>query len=391
MPSQLGTERIHALDALRAVAMFLGIALHAGIVFTMSQQLPGAGSDVSRNWGFDVMIGFIHGFRMQLFFFIAGFFGRLLHKRLGTKAFIKQRLKRIGLPFLLSMVTVMPVVLMLAMWGFTRAGQSVEIPKGVRTGGVPTMHLWFLLYLLYLYGIALLIHALAKQVKFSFEFIFKFPMRLILFAPVSAVFLWNGPWWGEPVLGVFGLTPEPSTLAYYGTFFAGGWILHANKASIVALKDHVMLTLAVGLAALGISSVLGHCNYRPIANLLALKCVTLFCAALYAWAMIFASIGIFLRWFPEERPWARYLADASYWCYLAHLPVVMVFQIWIARWAWPAWIKFAIVLGPSMAILLALYEYRVRYTWVGRLLNGPRERVKLDCELLPNKEPSPAS
>ena len=70
-------ERLHALDNLRAVAMLLGIVLHAALSF-MTLPIPWIARDVSRNFGFDVLAGFIHGFRMQLFFFLAGFFGHLL-------------------------------------------------------------------------------------------------------------------------------------------------------------------------------------------------------------------------------------------------------------------------------------------------------------------------
>ena len=105
-------ERVHALDNLRAVAMLLGIVLHAALSF-MTLPIPWVARDVSRGLGFDVMVGVIHGFRMQLFFFLAGYFAHLLWQRLGSKAFLQQRWKRIGLPFLLGMITLMPLIVLL--------------------------------------------------------------------------------------------------------------------------------------------------------------------------------------------------------------------------------------------------------------------------------------
>ena len=63
-------ERLHALDLLRAVAMFLGIVLHVAVSF-MVIRLPWLIHDTRRNVGFDVLAGAIHGFRMQVFFFLA--------------------------------------------------------------------------------------------------------------------------------------------------------------------------------------------------------------------------------------------------------------------------------------------------------------------------------
>ncbi|MEO8655997.1 MAG: acyltransferase family protein, partial [Ramlibacter sp.] len=91
-------QRLHALDSLRASAMLLGIVLHAAASLTLF-PLPWPAHDVSRSAGFDALLGFIHGFRMQVFFFLAGFFGHLLWRRLGTRGFLLQRAKRIGVPF----------------------------------------------------------------------------------------------------------------------------------------------------------------------------------------------------------------------------------------------------------------------------------------------------
>ena len=42
----------------------------------------------------------------------------------------------------------------------------------------------------------------------------------------------------------------------------------------------------------------------------------------------------------------------------------------------PATLKFALLLAVTTAILLVSYRFLVRYTWIGRLLNGPRTRLR---------------
>ena len=44
----------------------------------------------------------------------------------------------------------------------------------------------------------------------------------------------------------------------------------------------------------------------------------------YAWGMSLSLIGLFRRFFPQERPAVRWLSDVSYWMYLIHLPLVIV-------------------------------------------------------------------
>ena len=58
----------------------------------------------------DVFLFAIHDFRMQLFFLLAGFFGCLLFQRYGLRGMAVHRLKRVGVPFVLSLVLIVPTV-----------------------------------------------------------------------------------------------------------------------------------------------------------------------------------------------------------------------------------------------------------------------------------------
>ena len=82
--------------------------------------------------------------------------------------------------------------------------------------------------------------------------------------------------------------------------------------------------------------------------------------------------GGFVRWFAQPSPAIRYVADASYWIYIVHLPVVVALQVWLVRLAWPAWVQVPLVVAATVILLLAVYHAGVRYTWVGAWLNGRR-------------------
>jgi len=79
----------------------------------------------------------------------------------------------------------------------------------------------------------------------------------------------------------------------------------------------------------------------------------------------------------------RYLADSSYWLYLAHLPLVFFLAGAFAKVPWHWAIKFPLILAITMTVLLVSYHYLVRPTWLGEILNGrryPRTKAVLKRE-----------
>ena len=100
-------------------------------------------------------------------------------------------------------------------------------------------------------------------------------------------------------------------------------------------------------------------------------------AALYAlggWSWTVALTGLALRFLSSHSPTRRYLADASYWIYLLHLPLVMILQVYAVRLPGPALLKLAAVLAIALLVLLATYRLFVRHSWIGAFLNGRRQK-----------------
>src|SRR3970282_87335 len=98
-------------------------------------------------------------------------------------------------------------------------------------------------------------------------------------------------------------------------------------------------------------------------------------AASYAfafWNWVFGLIGAALRFFSGESAVRRYIADSSYWMYLAHLPVVFALQMMVLDWPVHWSIKFPLIVGVAVALLLSSYHYFVRPTYIGEILNRRR-------------------
>ena len=90
--------------------------------------------------------------------------------------------------------------------------------------------------------------------------------------------------------------------------------------------------------------------------------------------MICSTLGLFRALLAGDNPKIRYLSDASFWLYLAHLPLIIFGQGLVVNWPGPALLKWALLTSAVVGFLLLAYEKAVRYTWLGRLLNGPRLR-----------------
>lgn len=68
-------QRYHSFDSLRATMMLLGLVLHTAInymTFPTGDTWPYKDAQTSPT--FDILVAFIHSFRMPTFFVIAGFF-----------------------------------------------------------------------------------------------------------------------------------------------------------------------------------------------------------------------------------------------------------------------------------------------------------------------------
>ena len=90
--------------------MLLGIALHAAISFMPGAEGGWAVHDPEQHEAFALILAVIHGFRLPLFFMISGFFTAMLWRRRGLKALIVHRCKRVLLPCLIGVATIIPMI-----------------------------------------------------------------------------------------------------------------------------------------------------------------------------------------------------------------------------------------------------------------------------------------
>ncbi len=303
---------------------------------------------------------------MPIFFVLAGFFARLLWQRRGPVVFLRNRAERILVPFVVAWP-------LLYIWDRSHFGSQTV---------VRTMHLWFLYYLIYLYPAAVLSGWLVRRyvpvswqerIESGFRRVLTSAWRPVLFAiPTSIPLFFMRS--GTLDLNTSFLV-QPRNMAIYAIFFGFGWLLYGQSDLLGGFQRFgwTQVLIAVAIAPVNFLSLGKLLRALPVEDLRARVSVVA-TESLMMWLLIFGITGLFLRYLDRPSARMRYLSDASYWMYLVHLPLVVWAQRLVGPLALPAIIKFTLVLAICFPILLASYQLLVRYTVIGRVLNGPRER-----------------
>lgn len=382
--------RYHALDALRAGALLLGIALHASMSFVPGFRAVGWPIvDQSQSTTLSVLYFVAHIFRMALFFVIAGFFARLLVMKLGPRGFCEQRLRRIGLPLLAAMPLVMPLTIVpLVVAVRTHAGIGGGAYAAMRPqGGIPWGHLWFLYLLLVLDAVGITVRAFilaADPLK-------RIPQRadrivqalaasrllpLVLAVPLCLTFYLTSSWqqWDGIPSPIVGFVPNFPAVLAFGTAMLLGWFLHRRQALFDLLARDWGAYLAVAVASSAVACVLigPEAQFRVVGMTKATRLFYAACYALAIWSWCLALAGVATKWRSRESARWRYLADASYWMYLLHVPLVWGLQVWMMDWSVPWWLKYPLIMAITLVVLLLLYRFLVRGGFVGQFLSGRR-------------------
>lgn len=387
------------MDSARALALLLGIVLHA----TMSFFLVIPARDSSQSVTLAVTFYVIHLFRMSLFFVIAGFFGHLLYHRRGLRGFLKDRFRRVLVPLTAGWVILAPLTIAAVLWGLARTFPG-EAPDATATQpathGFPLLHLWFLYYLSLLYALVLALRAgfVARLDKgghlrhridvWVARALANRVALLALAAPTAAVLYFTASWpvWFGIPTPDYGLAPQLPALAAYGTAFAFGWLLHRQTGllEVLARQWSSNLALAAGLTTaclvlVGAAPLLEAPT--AISGGVATRWAYAAGYALAIWTWTFGLLGAAVRFGSAESAVRRYLADASYWLYLVHPPILFGLQVLVMDLPFHWTVKFPAIVAVTLGVLLASYHLLVRPTFLGELLNGrkvPRGRPALE-------------
>ena len=378
--------------------MLLGILLHAAIGYMVRPMggLLWPLEHQQKSYGLDLLFWWIHGWRIPLFFVMAGFFAAMLARRRGARGFLKHRVRRILLPVTAATILILPAMYYLWGWGWQIEGRATweEVSRvsfddpAIDDAYLGPAHLWFLNYLVvYAFAYWALLKARGDRHDIApgriERALFDSALRPFVFALPTCVALFVFP---GMYLAYHHTLPrtggawafEFCQLAYQGYFFVVGvylFRLHRDMAEQTKWTGAYLAGSVVAFAATMVFArrYFAHVDrgggFGTLDRLGLAISVSLFC-----WLMIWGMTGLGLTVLAKPRAWVRWLSDSAYWVYLVHLPLVALGLLLLRGWAVSPWVKFTLIVAGASVATLVSYRYLVRFTPIGRALNGPRKR-----------------
>lgn len=345
--------------------MLWGVFFHAAISF-LTMPVGWAARDASSSGAADLFVFVSHSFRMPVFFLLSGYFSRLLVEKRGADGFLRQRLARLGLPLLLFWPPVAVSLFLLWRWGKSIPGQPPQLLNGVEVPAAAFFsapaHLWFIYYLL------LIALATAFLARFPAPAWLGHPWLLV---PLTAAALL--PMRPLEIETPISFVPDLRILGFYALFFAYGWFLRREPERVAGFGRRWPLFALCSVAAFAalLPLALRFAREKTLGPLHPLGAALL---ALFSWSLVALFLALFVRFMKSERPWVAWLSDSSYWVYLAHLPLCVLLQVWLAPMPWPGPLKYALIAGGTLGACLATYPL-VRTSRLGTLLHGARKTL----------------
>ncbi|GAB3322517.1 acyltransferase family protein [Larkinella ripae] len=316
---------------------------------------------------------------MPVFFLLSGFFTAALTIKYGWQGMIKNRIKRILLPFIVFWCLIFPLTYIgLRVAATTSFAQGWVAFRALLNGHldwVGPIHLWFMYYLLWLCAVIWLLHYAIDRIageRFKnwamqqFERVMQ--SRFYLIVPLMITFptllLMSDPWTITPT----SFKPMARPILFFGLFFGYGWLLQYRPHLLNRFTHRPRLNVTLGsIFAVAYLVILFHPESFPSPKIYFASVMLMSAGCI--WSFIAGLIGLGLR-YNTSSTFITVLAQASFWMYLVHLPLTIWIPQWLLPWAAPVAVKFGVTLGSTLLITFGSYLLLVRGTFIGHFLNG---------------------
>jgi peptidoglycan/LPS O-acetylase OafA/YrhL len=341
------TSRIYFVDNLKILLTVLVVLHHAAQPYG-----PGGGwwiaSDPYNILDYVVLGVFMAvnaSFFMGLFFMISAYFVPASLERKGAAKFMKDRLVKLGVPILIFVVGVFPVM------GYLLNGEP-SIGLG---------HLWFLGMLL-IFSAAYAAYWLVKKSSSKVKRAFPGNAAIAAFAVVMALISFVVAIWSPEnnwaPLSLF----EPYHLTQYAMLFAAGIVAYREGWIDAIPKATAKLWSRVAILMVVLLLVVGAVTYSSefsgglrLESLLGTTWEAFMCVS-----MCIALLSLFKNKFNSQGPLAKALASNSFTVYLIHIPVIVFLQYLLIGVSIDSLAKFAIVGAIGVLLSFAISHYVVR-------------------------------
>jgi peptidoglycan/LPS O-acetylase OafA/YrhL len=368
--------RLHFMDNLRVALTVLIICQHASFAyapanwwyFNDSQQQPLLASFFIVN----------RSFRMSLFFLIAGYFMPYVLDRKGAPGYLKDRFRRFGVPILLFLIFVFPLLMYAyyvnfrpygpigfwdyyihIYWGIE--GHSPDNWSGPDWPDAQLGHLWFIEMLLVYAVIYVAWRALKHGLNLSWPGPLAFPsvtFLALLMAVVAAITFWvrlrHPVYSWSAFLGVIQLSfadvPRDIACFVLGVLaFRNDWLRRLPSAA-----GYRWLALGLAGAAIFIAFDLSGNSFFSAGGRSPRAVIYPIWETVTCFGFCLGLPTLFRDHFDFRSPFLDRLSAASYGVYVIHLPIVVLLQYALGSAALPAVAKFLLVAAIAVPLSFLL-------------------------------------
>jgi len=345
-PTEVSGRKVE-FDYLRAFIIILVLFVHASLAYTTSAFIdpdnPIASSnpvvDEQRWIGFDLIVALNETFSMSLLFFVSGMFVWQSLEKKGAWKYLKDRLKRLGLPFVIGVLFLIPLAyypaqLQVGLITEKDTSYGVFWLGMVRSGFGTAGPFWFLWLLLAFNCLATVLYRVAPLLG---GFV-RAPLKIILGRPVAffGVLLGISIMVYPPVAILFGpltwigigpFNAQAGRILLYLVYFLTGTAVGAiGIGNSVYKPDGALAKHWWGWVAVGLMSftmfIIMIVVVSPVERTFVSEIAFVICCG----AMVSGMIGFFLRFAKRRVPLCDSLSENSYGIYIVHYVFVTWFQ-----------------------------------------------------------------
>jgi hypothetical protein len=367
------TRRIVPIDNLKAVLVAWVIAGHAFLGYAAVGGWPYdevAETTLPRGveLGLEIIIGPTALFVIGTFFFLSGLMAPQSIARHGSAAFIRQRILRLGLPWLLFTLTVWPFVMWIA---YRSAGHQISFWQALETRQplLDSGPLWFVQILLYASVVHALITWRGQRYGVRPRAITLVMTAVVIAATSFVVRMWY-PARSQQVLDLH-VWQWPQCIGLYalGALIADqGWTQRVPRLTARRCGIAVLAALAVGVAVVALFGLtdfkrddgpfLGGWHWQALAlDGLEATLVVAGSVWLLGWAQ---------RWLTSRRVRLTRVARSAYAAYLLQVPVLIGLEVAARSFDWPAVVKGVLVAGFAVTMSFGLGWFITHHLPTGR-------------------------
>ena len=357
------SPRLLYIDNIRILLICLVIATHCSITYggPGSWYFADPGNSTTTPFILTVIDSLNQSFFMGFFILVSAYFvvGSLVRK--GQDRFTRDRLMRLGIPLLVWVLVINPIILLIILWGTgTLPMPPASLLNPFTGAGLGPM--WFVFFLLvatFAYLIWTGFYRTDKPGNVKphpfpgFASIFALGILLGIVTAVVRIFLPIGSMW------LFGFQlpffPQYITAFIIGIYAAqNNWLddipARAGKACAVAALFLVavqpLFTYLILNSPPGLSQVMGGHNWQAV--------FYAFWEQMAGVMIITGLLWVFSRWFNTQGSVTRAMAGDSYTVYIIHPIILILLAIALAGFALPSLAKFTLVLPLAICLSFLL-------------------------------------